>query len=81
MISRALSIRVIFLSLVGGVVGGVLVTSIAPAVPTMPVVWIVAGLVYVVAVMNDEQMVKCDACSKRVKMGASTCHHCGYTRV
>ena len=39
-----------------------------------------AGLGYAIAVFNDEQMIRCDQCGKRVKLGASTCHHCGYAR-
>ena len=59
MIARALSLRVVFLSLVVGISAG--------------------GLTYLLAVVNDAQMVRCYACGKRVKMGANTCHHCGHS--
>ncbi len=79
MIARALSIRVIALSLVVGVCAGVLLQLVWPGVPLMPVVWLVAAACYVMAVLNDEQMIRCPRCMKRVKMGADTCHHCGYS--
>lgn len=79
MIARALSIRVIGLSLLVGIAAGVLVNQAAPTIPTMPVVWVVAAMVYLLAVLNEAQMIRCSACGKRVKMGSSTCHHCGYT--
>lgn len=79
-LARALSIRVIVISLVSGIGIGVLAGMIWPAA-TMPVVWGSAALVYLGIVVNDEQMVKCAACRKRVKIGATTCHHCGYSAV
>jgi hypothetical protein len=78
-IRRALSIRVVFLCLVGGGGCGVLVGTKWPGAE-MPVVWTSAALLYLVAVFNDGQMVACDACRKRVKIGATTCSHCGYSR-
>ena len=77
-IARALSIRVVILSLVAGVGAGVLIGLAWPAA-TMPVVWTVAAACYLLAIFNDAQMIRCPACRKRVKMGADTCHHCGYT--
>lgn len=80
MLARAFSIRVIFLSLVVGVCGGVLIQLVWASVPLMPVVWIVAAGCYAMALFNDGQMIRCDSCRKRVKMGAERCHHCGYVR-
>jgi hypothetical protein len=77
MIARALSIRVIFLSLICGASTGVLV-GLAWAPATMPVMWVVAAGVYVMAILNTSQMIHCAACGKRVKLGAVRCHHCGY---
>lgn len=65
------------MSLVFGVCVGVLVGLVRPSA-TMPVVWIAAAAAYVVAILNDGQMIHCAACRKRVKLGATTCHHCGY---
>lgn len=76
--ARALSLRVIVLCLVAGIGGGVLAGMAFGTAATMPAVWVIAALCYLVAVFNDGQMVKCDACGKRVKMGAQRCHHCGY---
>ena len=72
-LARALSFRGIFLSLVVGVC----VTAFFNASST--VMWLVSGAVYLMFVFNDDQVLKCPACLKRVKLGASTCHHCGYT--
>ena len=78
-LSRALSLRVLALCLVAGVGFGVLVGLVWPSA-TMPTVWVVAALCYVAAVLNDGQMVRCDPCRKRVKLGANRCHHCGFSR-
>ena len=78
-LQRALSFRVIVVCLVGGVGVGVLVGMKWPGA-TIPTMWVTAGVLYLIAVMNDDQMTRCDACSKRVKLGASTCHHCGFSR-
>lgn len=76
-IARALSIRVIVVSLVFGIAVGVLAGLVRPSL-TMPVAWIAAAAAYAVAILNDGQMIHCAACRKRVKLGATTCHHCGY---
>jgi uncharacterized membrane protein YoaK (UPF0700 family) len=80
MLARALSIRVMFFSLVVGVCAGVLVGLVwGPA--TMPVTWLVAAGCYVMAVMNHEQAIRCAGCGKRVKLGYTRCHHCGQGQV
>lgn len=77
-VARALSLRVIVVSLVGGVGIGVLV-GLAWSQATIPAMWLSAAGLYGMAVMNDGQMIHCAACRKRVKLGATTCHHCGYS--
>jgi hypothetical protein len=77
-IVRAFSLRVIFSALGVGILAGV-VAGLIWTNATVPVMWGAAALFYAQAVLNDGQMLKCDACRKRVKLGASTCHHCGYT--
>lgn len=79
-LGRALSIRVVFFSLVFGVCVQVLVSLVWHGVGFW-VVWVAAGLAYLVAVLNDQQMMRCDRCGKAVKLGYDRCHHCGYSRV
>lgn len=79
-LERALSIRLAFFCLVLGVCVYVLVQMAWSGVGYW-LMWLVAGAAWVAAVwFNTDQMVKCDACSRRVKMGADVCHHCGYSR-
>jgi hypothetical protein len=43
-------------------------------------VWIILGPVAAVAILAytvGGAKLRCPACSKRVKIGASACHHCG----
>lgn len=79
LLSRALSLRVIGSSLLTGLLGGVVVGLVWPAAE-MPALWIVAAGMYVLTVAASWQMVKCDDCGKRVKVGSAVCHHCGYSR-
>ena len=76
---RALSLRIIFSSLAVGFIGGVLVGLVWERAE-MPVVWGLAAVCYLGAVADPAQMLRCDACRKRVKLGASTCSRCGYSR-
>ena len=78
-IGRAFSLRVVLSSLFTGLLAGVVVGLVWPAAQ-MVVMWSAAAICYVGFVVADGQMTKCDACRKRVKLGASTCHHCGYRR-
>ena len=79
-LERALSIRLAVFCLLLGVFIGVLVGQVWPAA-TMPTMWVIAIGSWVLSVwFNTGQMVKCDACGKRVKMGFDRCHHCGYAR-
>ena len=74
-----MSLRVILLTLVFGVCFGVVVGLVWHGVG-MWLTWVAATGVPLTAVFNDEQLVHCDVCGKRVKMGYATCHHCGYSR-
>lgn len=83
MIARALSIRVILLSLIVGVAAYVLVQLVWAGVGYW-LMWLVAAATYALAVWGggagQGELVKCPACRKRVKLGADRCHHCGFTR-
>ena len=76
-LARAFSLRVIFFSFVFGFAVYALASFVWSGTP-LAVMWTAAAAVYVMAVTNDEQMLRCDACGKRVKLGAVRCHHCGY---
>lgn len=78
-LQRALSLRVGCMTLVLAVVAGALVGLAWPAA-AVPVTFGVWGLGWLGYVFSDNQMLGCDACGKMVKLGASTCHHCGYVR-
>lgn len=79
-LERALSIRLAFFCLVLGICVYVLVRMAWSGVGYW-LMWLVAAVAWAAAVwFNTGQMVKCDACHKRVKMGADVCHHCGYAR-
>jgi uncharacterized membrane protein len=57
-----------------------IVAAIASAVwrPLVgPVFFLVFAAVMVLAMFNDRNILYCPYCRKRVKMGATTCHHCG----
>lgn len=76
-VERALSFRILFgcafVAIVAGVIASLLWTPLAYlAIPVFLVVW---GL----AIVNDDNVLRCPYCAKRVKLGASTCHHCGRT--
>lgn len=77
MIARALSIRVWFFSLICGISVYVLVSLVWHGVGFW-LMWVAAGLAYAIAVLNDEQMIRCEACGRRVKLGYNRCQHCGY---
>ena len=82
MLARALSLRVIGLSLLAGIGAYVLVALVFPSAGFW-VMWLIAAATYALAVWgggDNTQMIRCDACGKRVKLGAERCHHCGYSR-
>lgn len=74
-LDRAFSFRVLLgCGLVAALVGALLSLVWEPlsygAVPVFVALWI--GVV-----LNDDTVVRCPHCRKRVKVGASTCHRCG----
>lgn len=67
--SALFSIRVWLLAIVGGAILGALTTP-ALSVPAFIVI-------LALAVLNRNLVLYCPYCRKRVKMGATSCHHCG----
>ena len=66
-------IRVIGVAIVGAVIG-----SIATHGNTVGI-WagfLIAGAAAVVPLLNGTSALKCPYCRKRVKLGATVCHHC-----
>jgi predicted amidophosphoribosyltransferase len=78
-IERALSVRVGCGALFTAALLGALASYIWEPL-AVPIAAVAFVILWLAAVANDEQMAKCDACRKRVKLGASACHHCGYSR-
>jgi type IV secretory pathway TrbD component len=78
-IERATSIRLLFMCIILATLCGALAGAIWEPISS-PVAVIVGIGGWLAAVCNDEQMAKCDVCRKRVKFGATACHHCGYSR-
>lgn len=72
---RLVSIRILF--------GCWLVSVLVAVIPTMiwrPLGWVwlpVFAVLLLGAVFNDDMVLECPHCRKRVKAGADTCHHCG----
>jgi hypothetical protein len=78
-IERATSFRLLLICLFLAGLSGALAGAIWDPL-SAPVAVVVGFGGWIGAVCNDEQMAKCDACRKRVKFGATACHHCGYSR-
>lgn len=74
-LDRAMRARVMFSSLAVALLAGVVVNSfwVAGAVPALIGVGV---LVYGFQVLDDDLVLACPYCRKRVKAGASVCHHC-----
>lgn len=62
--------RVVFAALLGALFVGWIFNSSAAVFPAFVVLAIVIGLA-------NAGKLKCPYCRKRVKLGASVCHHCG----
>jgi hypothetical protein len=77
-IRNLLSFRLMFGALVLGVIAGA-VAGIASNALVGPVAIVVAVIVWVFAAVNPQTVLYCPFCRKRVKAGASACHHCGRT--
>lgn len=78
-VERCFSIRLWLASLFAGALLGTLAGAAWDPL-SMPVTIGVFLVAFIGTLVNDEQMMKCDACRKRVKLGATACHHCGYSR-
>jgi hypothetical protein len=70
------SLRVIFTALICGLLVGALLSAIAKPLGVVGF-FVVAGGIYILAALNPENVLYCPYCRKRVKIGATTCHHCG----
>ena len=73
---RAFSVRVIFLAGVVGLVAGVLAALVSESLQ-MPVMFAAMAVMWLSAVFNDEVVLECPHCKKRVAISADTCSHCG----
>jgi len=67
-------IRVVGVALLGAILGGFLTHG--SEVGVLVGFFGVLGLM-VFGVASGRQRLRCPFCRKRVKLGASTCHHCG----
>ena len=76
MFANAFSFRLILLGAVAGVVVGAPIGGLVWA----PLFWIVGIPVFLVVwlgLANGPIATSCPYCRKRVKLGATVCHHCG----
>lgn len=67
-------IRIIGVALLGAVIGGIATHG------SQVGVWaglLIFGGAAVLPLLNGRSALKCPYCRKRVKLGASVCHHCG----
>lgn len=67
-------IRVFAVALAGAVVGGFVTHGSSAGV------WagfLIAGAAAVVPLLTGVSALRCPYCRKRVKLGATVCHHCG----
>lgn len=60
-------------------VGPLIVAALMGAVwrPLSYAFWVLWPVALLATIFNDDQELKCPWCSKRVKLGAAACHHCG----
>lgn len=40
--------------------------------------WIVGALIVIAPYVTGQLALRCPACGKRIKVGYTTCHHCGH---
>ncbi len=74
-LGRLFSIRVQMACFFGAAIVGYLLSRLWE--PLVWVTWPLYGLLILAAVFNDDNVLYCPFCKKRVKMGAQACHHCG----
>jgi hypothetical protein len=65
--------------LIAGIIA-VLGSLISPVVGTI-LFFVVFFPVWILGAANPENVLYCPYCRKRVKIGATSCHHCGRTVV
>lgn len=72
---RLLSLRV----LLGGLVASIFVSVVLSFLwdPLQYLWWFLYPAFLVGVFFNDDLVLRCPWCEKRVKLGATTCHHCG----
>lgn len=75
-LQRAFSFRILMAALFAGLIAAVLTAFVWEAAVGVVFV-VVTGGVWVLAVLNEENVPYCPHCGKRVKLGSGTCHHCG----
>lgn len=73
---RAFSLRILMSAVFLGLIACVLASFLWDPL-TVPVFVLVTGGVWLLAVLNDENVLTCPHCGKRVKLGSTVCHHCG----
>ena len=67
-------IRIVGVAIVGAVIGGFLTGG------SQVGIWaglILGGAGAILPLLNGTSALKCPYCRKRVKLGATVCHHCG----
>lgn len=75
-LQRVFSIRIILLGAMLAGVAGYLASLLWEPLAAV-VVWPVFIGFMLLAMFNDENVIYCPHCRKRVKIGAASCHHCG----
>lgn len=71
---KALSIRVFFVAIFIGALASVLLGDLWHPLRYLGIP--IGFLVWIAVVIDPTTAAKCPACHKRVKVGATTCHHC-----
>lgn len=77
-LQRVLSVRIGCMGLIVAGVAAALTGALWEPLAAI-VFWPVLIAFMLAAIFNDENVLNCPHCRKRVKIGASTCHHCGQT--
>jgi hypothetical protein len=71
-----LSIRVWLGSFVAALIAATLLSMVSETLGVW-LFWPIWILLLLAAMFNDDLVLYCPYCRKRVKMGADSCHHCG----
>ena len=70
------SLRVLFTAILLGAIAAALAGALWKPL-TAPVGAVVLVGIWVLAILNTDNVLVCPHCLKRVKIGAERCHHCG----